>query len=166
MPSVDVSTCADAIRDILEALDYPVGSGDNIGRVYTRPVLLWSEKQFKDSFIVGNPTVTVWLVLWGPTAGNWVDTPASTIQRNHTWMVRGYKPMVDSETDYFYWTDLCDHVHRQLNKESNTALGLSVAPTIRVGPWSATDRENKDPFGVACFSVLYEAPMENDPEVV
>lgn len=174
MASPDVSTCADAIRDYLETLTF--GSGINaypVGVVYTYQPLLRNPQTFHRAFQIGNPTRTVWLVLWGPTAGNWVDTPASTIQRNHSWIVRAFRPLTmgqgdltgdEVETDHFAWTDLIDHVHRKLAIESFVGLGLTPV-CVQVGPWSITSRDTTNVMGVPCFASTFEAPMENFPEV-
>jgi len=158
----------DAVRDILEGLEFPAGSGKSIGVVRTYPPLVKEPAEWQALMVTGNEARTLWLCLERATAGLWPDTPGSSIQRNHDLRVLGYSPWLNSEDAHEMWRDRVDAVHKELAASRNVQLALprtiTGAPGIRVGPWSVVNREPKDVFGVFCFAAELGASVENAPE--
>lgn len=165
MPAVNLSTCLDAVRDILEEIVY---LGTPVGVVHVRQIKLMSKATFERVFSDNNESQTLWIVSWDGSAVTWTSTPGFDIQRNYTISVDGYRPRLDTESATFDWSDVCDHVHRQISRSSMVQLGLehSLVAGIRVGPWSCENRGFETVGGVEMFRVRMTAEVENAVEQV
>ena len=140
--SEKIGTDAKALK---EALQFRISQhmsatyGAGAVAVHRRVPAIHSVEQLKAQTIDVATLKTAVFIQVPSTDGLWdVAQPGDTIERNHSILIRCFRPWVDTDAADGDWDDFVDDLHRFLADDS--MIRIVPDTSRRVGPWSVPDR--------------------------
>ena len=151
-----------AIRDILEAEQWPPNSGRALCAVYTYYPKMESPAEYMRAVATGNPGQTIAIVMEQSIKVSWKDFAGYTRKNDFDFQVQIMRPWETGEDKHEDFRRMYEKALNVLNRRNLRQLGTAYS-SIRMREWSVTDPSIRTLTNVTSFSAVLTGFMDNQP---